>query len=149
MPRRSVASRKYLLGNVNKNFMEGDWTMNKAFFWLALIVLAELAMAPASQAQNPAEGKKLYSSYCSTCHGETGKGDGTAGASLPVKPADHTNGAVMNQLNDKFLIDIISKGGSGVGKSTFMPSWGAALNDQQVRDIVSYIRSIAVPPYKP
>jgi mono/diheme cytochrome c family protein len=30
-----------------------------------------------------------------------------------------------------------------------MPSWGAALNDQQVRDIVSYIRSIAVPPYKP
>jgi mono/diheme cytochrome c family protein len=55
----------------------------------------------------------------------------------------------MNQLNDKFLIDIISKGGSGVGKSTFMPSWGAALNDQQVRDIVAYIRSIAVPPYKP
>ena len=50
--------------------------MNKAFFWLALIVLAELTMAPASQAQNPAEGKKLYSSYCSTCHGETGKGDG-------------------------------------------------------------------------
>ena len=36
--------------------------MNKAFFWLALIVLAELTVAPASQAQNPAEGKKLYSS---------------------------------------------------------------------------------------
>ena len=47
--------------------------MNKAFFWLALIVLAELAVAPASQAQNPAEGKKLYSTYCSTCHGETGQ----------------------------------------------------------------------------
>jgi len=129
--------------------MEGDWTMNKAFFWLTLIVLVELAMAPASQAQNPAEGKKLYSTYCSTCHGEMGKGDGVAGASLPVKPADHTNGAAMNQLSDKFLIDIISKGGSGVGKSTFMPSWGAALNDRQVRDIVAYIRSIAVPPYKP
>ena len=53
--------------------------MNKAFFWLALIVLVELAMAPASQAQNPAEGKKLYSTYCSTCHGEMGKGDGVAG----------------------------------------------------------------------
>jgi len=129
--------------------MEGRWTMNKACFRLALIVLAELAMAPVSQAQNPAEGKKLYSTYCSTCHGETGKGDGMAGASLPVKPADHTNGTVMNQLSDKFLMDIISKGGSGVGKSTFMPSWGAALNDRQVREVVAYIRSIAVPPYRP
>jgi mono/diheme cytochrome c family protein len=123
--------------------------MNKVCFRLALIVMAELAMAPVSQAQNPPEGKKLYSTYCSTCHGETGKGDGMAGASLPVKPADHTNGTVMNQLSDKFLMDIISKGGSGVGKSTFMPSWGAALNDRQVRDVVAYIRSIAVPPYRP
>jgi len=27
-----------------------------------------------------------------------------------------------------------------------MPAWGGALNDKQIRDIVSYIRSIAVPP---
>ncbi len=78
--------------------------MNKAFFWLALIVLADTRHGVAGQAQNPAEGKKLYSTYCSTCHGEIGKGDGVAGASLPVKPADHTNGAAMNQLSDKFLI---------------------------------------------
>ena len=93
--------------------------------------------------------KNSTRAYCVTCHGEKGKGDGAAAQSLPVKPADHTNGAVMNQLNDKFLFDIISKGGSGVGKSTFMPSWGGALNEKQVQDIVAYFRSIAVPPYKP
>ena len=115
--------------------------------WLAMISLVAGLIAPSAVwAQDQAEGKKLYVSYCATCHGESGKGDGSAGLSLPVRPADHTNGAVMNQLSDSFLIDIISKGGGAVGKSTFMPAWGGALNEKQIRDIVSYIRSIAVTP---
>ncbi len=136
--------------------------MSKRIFWI-LVLVGTLAGAASAGAQNAAEGKKLYTTYCSTCHGESGKGDGVcstchgesgkgdgvAGASLPVKPADHTNGAVMNKLNDKFLQDIISKGGGAVGKSTFMPSWGGALNDSQVRDVVAYIRSLANPPYTP
>jgi mono/diheme cytochrome c family protein len=123
--------------------------MNKGGFWLILTVLAHLVGAPMLRAQNQAEGKKLYATYCSSCHGEQGKGDGTAAASLPAKPADHTNGAIMNKMNDKFLVDIISKGGSAVGKSSFMPSWGGALNEGQIKDIVAYIRTIAAPAYKP
>jgi mono/diheme cytochrome c family protein len=65
-----------------------------------------------------------------------------------VKPADHTNGAVMNQLPDKFLTEIISKGGSAVGKSALMPAWGSQIKDKQLLDVVAYIRSIADPPYK-
>jgi len=122
--------------------------MSKRLFGV-LVAVAILIGAGSSWAQNAAEGKKLYASYCSTCHGETGKGDGTAAASLPAKPADHTNGAVMNQLSDKFLLEIISKGGGAAGKSTFMPSWGGSLNEKQIRDIVAYIRTLAVPPYKP
>jgi mono/diheme cytochrome c family protein len=116
---------------------------------LLLVVLGILVGAVPSQAQNAAQGKNVYETYCTSCHGEKGKGDGTAAASLPAKPADHTNGAVMNQLNDKFLYDIVSKGGGAVGKSTFMPSWGGALNDTQIRDVVAYIRILAVPPHKP
>ena len=108
-----------------------------------------LFVAPlTARAQNVVEGKKLYVSYCATCHGETGKGDGMAARSLPVKPADHTNGTVMNQFSDQFLYDIISKGGSAVGKSSFMPSWGSSIDEKQVRDLVAYVRSIADPPYK-
>jgi mono/diheme cytochrome c family protein len=114
-----------------------------------LVGMGLLSAIASSRAQNPAEGKKLYTTYCASCHGETGKGDGMAAGSLPVKPADHTSGAVMNQLNDKFLLDIISKGGAAVGKSTFMPSWGGALNDRQIREVVAYIRTLATPPYKP
>jgi mono/diheme cytochrome c family protein len=123
--------------------------MSKAYRGRMLLIIVYLFQAPAVWAQNQAEGKKLYTTYCSSCHGESGKGDGAAGASLPVKPADHTNGAAMNQLSDSFLVEIISKGGGAAGKSTFMPAWGGALNDKQIRDIVAYIRSIAVPPYNP
>lgn len=71
-----------------------------------------------------------------------------AAKGLPAKPADHTNGAFMNQLSDKYLVDVISKGGGGVGKSAFMPAWGSSLGDKQIRDIVAYIRSLAIPTFK-
>jgi len=114
--------------------------------WFAIFMTVTL---PSSvRAQNQAEGKNLYNTYCATCHGDKGKGDGVAAKGLPAKPADHTNGAVMNPLSDKFLNDVISKGGSAVGKSAFMPSWGSSLSEKQIRDIVAYIRSIAEPAYK-
>ena len=116
---------------------------------LVLPALLLAAILPGlSEAQNQAEGKSLYTTYCVTCHGDKGKGDGVAAKGLPQKSADHTDGAVMNQLSDKFLIDMIAKGGGAVGKSSFMPSWGAALNEKQIRDIVAFLRTIAVPPYK-
>lgn len=119
--------------------------MTKVPYSLSLALLLAIMLAGPGTAQNHAEGKKLYATYCTVCHGEKGKGDGLAANGLPVKPADHTNGAVMNQLGDKFLNDIISKGGGAVGKSSFMPAWGASLNERQIRDIVAFIRTIVAP----
>jgi cytochrome c553 len=124
--------------------------MRKKSFWIfAFSVLLVLCGSGPTWAQNQSEGKKLYLTYCSSCHGDNGKGDGPAAQSLPVKPANHTAGAVMNQLTDKFLMEIISKGGSAVGKSPMMPAWGGQFKENQLRDIVAYVRSIADPPYKP
>jgi mono/diheme cytochrome c family protein len=112
---------------------------------IALVVWSCLSGidAPSAWAQSQADGQKLYATYCSGCHGEKGKGDGPAAKSLPVKPIDHTDGRVMNELSDQYLLDIISKGGAAVGKSSFMPGWGGQLNERQVRDIVAFMRSIA------
>ena len=98
-------------------------------------------------AQDLGEGKRIYMTNCANCHGATGKGDGPVAKTMPTKPADHTNGAIMNKETDKFLLDIISRGGAAVKKSPLMPVWGGHFNEKQIRDLVAYVRSLAVPPY--
>jgi mono/diheme cytochrome c family protein len=92
---------------------------------------------------NAATGKIIYRENCAPCHGEGGKGDGPGAKLLPVKPADHTDGKDMSKRSDRDLTEIISKGGLDVNKSPFMPAWGGLLTDQQIRDLVAHIRSLA------
>ena len=111
----------------------------------ATFVAIAIAGPGLARAQSSAEGQKLYMTYCSSCHGDKGRGDGAAGKALPVKPADHTDGKLMNSLSDEFLMTIIAKGGAAVDKSSFMPAWGGVLKDNQLQDLLAYIRSIANP----
>ena len=94
-------------------------------------------------------GKAKYDANCIGCHGATGKGDGAAAAALNPKPQDHTDGKTMNALTDKYLFDIIKDGGAAVKKAAFMPASNKKLSDQEIWDVVAYIRSLASPPYKP
>ena len=116
-----------------------------SLFGLTLITLA-LGVPGLGRAQSAAEGQKLYMTYCSSCHGDKGRGDGAAGKALPVKPVDHTDGKLMNSFSDEFLMSIISKGGAAVGKSSFMPAWGGVLKENQLQDLLAYLRSVANPP---
>ena len=117
---------------------------------ISILVLTSIALAIGSpslgRAQSAAEGQKLYMTYCSSCHGDKGQGDGAAGKALPVKPADHTDARIMNSFSDEFLMTIISKGGVAVGKSSFMPGWGGVLKENQLQDLLAYLRSITNPP---
>jgi mono/diheme cytochrome c family protein len=122
--------------------------MWKIIFWSLVFLIVFFEDIEPVRAQSQAEGKKLYATYCSSCHGDDGKGDGPASKSLPVKMGDHTDGAFMKQLPDKFLVDIISRGGNSVGKSAMMPAWENQLNEKQISDIIAYMRSIADPAYR-
>jgi mono/diheme cytochrome c family protein len=90
-------------------------------------------------------GRKIYRENCAPCHGATGKGDGVGAQSLPVRPADHTNGKLMASRSDAFLRDVIANGGSAMGLSAFMPAWKGILKDDQIQDLVDYIRTLALP----
>jgi mono/diheme cytochrome c family protein len=114
---------------------------------LLLVLVPNLGLAQVKG--DPKAGKAKYDANCVGCHGTTGKGDGPAAAALNPKPQDHTNGKVMNALSDKYLFDIIKDGGAAVKKAAIMPASGKKLNDQEISDVVAYIRSLADPPYKP
>jgi mono/diheme cytochrome c family protein len=94
-------------------------------------------------------GRALYQQYCSMCHGPQGKGDGPAASAMNPKPRDHTDGRYMNALSDAHLTIVISEGGAAVQRSPLMPSWKGTLSPQQIADVITYLRTLAVPSYKP
>jgi cytochrome c oxidase cbb3-type subunit III len=113
---------------------------------LIVIVTGFLLLGYSNVHADTEQGKRLYRENCAPCHGESGKGDGVGAKSLPVRPADHTNGALMNTRTDAFLREIIVKGGSAMGLSAFMPAWQGVLKENEIRELVAYIRSLALPP---
>lgn len=109
---------------------------------LALYWVIPLALATTAQA-DLAKGKTAYSTYCASCHGNVGKGDGPAAAGLNPKPKDLSDGAYTSKLTDQYMMDITKKGGAALGKSALMPPWGTALKDDDIKNMVEYIRSLS------
>jgi mono/diheme cytochrome c family protein len=107
---------------------------------LCTVVLGTALIAHAADAE---QGKKLYGQFCVTCHGESGKGDGAAAAALNPKPRDHTDKEYMSKLSDDDMLKVIKNGGASVGKSPLMPPWGASLKDDQIQDIIAYVRTLS------
>ena len=123
--------------------------MRSQFVLALLLVSVAPGLGLAQVKGDPKAGKAKYDANCIGCHGATGKGDGAAAAALNPKPQDHTDGKIMNALSDKYLFDIIKDGGAAMKKAPFMPASNKKLSDQEIWDVVAYIRSLANPPYKP
>jgi cytochrome c oxidase cbb3-type subunit 3 len=88
-------------------------------------------------------GKVKYQQFCVGCHGPKGKGNGPSSRMLNPKPRDHTDSKYMKSLSDEHIFKAIKMGGAGVGKSFSMPSWGGALSDDDIRNIVVFIRTLS------
>jgi mono/diheme cytochrome c family protein len=110
---------------------------------LGLLVFLTPGLGLAQSKGDAKAGKTKYDANCVGCHGAAGKGDGPAAAALNPKPGDMTDAKAMKALTDKYLFDIIKDGGASQKKSPIMPASGKKLNDQEISDIVAYIRSIA------
>ncbi len=103
--------------------------------------------SPVPQARPPsaAPGAVDYGAYCASCHGARGDGDGPLAGALDPRPAKHSDHDAMQALSDEYLFRVIQGGGSAVGKSPLMAPWGGSLSDQQIRDLVAFIRSLSSP----
>jgi len=90
-----------------------------------------------------------FTTFCVPCHGPAGEGNGAAAAFLNPTPRNFTNGTYMNARTDAQLINVIRNGSASEKFSPLMSGFGSILNDMETRDIVAYIRSLAVPKYQP
>ena len=90
---------------------------------------------PADEA-SLARGEASFLTNCASCHGAAGRGDGPAGAGMDPPPADLTAHGGMH--DDEALFAWIADGIDG----SAMPAFGDTLGDDEIWDIVNYIRSL-------
>lgn len=86
------------------------------------------------------EGGQLYRAFCAQCHGLTGEGNGVNAPELEVAPRNHTDRGEMSARTDEDLHKAIAEGGQAINKSILMPNWGNHLDEQEINDLVAYLR---------
>ncbi len=82
-------------------------------------------------------GKRVYSTQCAMCHGDTGTGNGDLAKDMNATPPDFTNPATLKDRTDGELFAIIGAG-SGV-----MPAQGDRMKDYHKWDAINYLRFIS------
>ena len=83
-------------------------------------------------------GGLVYANYCVTCHGINADGNGRAARLHSPRPANLR----ASDKNDAYIGLIVRKGGEPLGRSTGMPPWGEELTDEQIGDVVAFVRSV-------
>ncbi len=109
---------------------------------VAAMVLGTAWMAAHAQYGNPKNGQAIYQQHCLRCHGEKLDGSGPDGQYLVVPPANFQSLSSRSKTDWELLIAI----SQGVLFSP-MHGWSGRLNDDQIRDVLSYIRMQA--PFNP
>ncbi|MGE5113013.1 MAG: c-type cytochrome [Acidobacteriaceae bacterium] len=95
-------------------------------------------------------GQQLNARYCSRCHDPESTPERVSNMdNLDPKPHAFTEGDTLNKISDADLALIITRGGAALNISSSMPPYGYTLNNSEIHALVSYVRAIADPPYRP
>jgi len=54
----------------------------------------------------------------------------------------------MNRVPDEFFIEVIMNGGPAMGLAPTMPPFRGNLNEDQARQILAFLRTLAQPPFR-
>ena len=100
---------------------------------LAAILLAAGAQAASAQTLTPqqAHGRQILTQNCNICH-------------LPQNPGSATYGPRLSKTSvngdDKLMKEVIQNG------LVKMPGWKYTLKDNDINDIIAYVRTLPEPP---
>jgi mono/diheme cytochrome c family protein len=95
-------------------------------------------------------GFQLNNKYCASCHDPESTPERVSNYdNLEVKPHPFTEGDTLNKISDDDLTAIIGHGGPALNRSALMPPYGYTLSKAEIEALISYIRVVSDPPYRP
>lgn len=107
---------------------------------IGVLILIFLFSAPAWAADDV---EPTYKTYCVSCHGATGDGNGHA--QMKVKPIDFRSPVVQNSTDEELFKAI----GYGVGHKEYAHAFAArGLSSTQIAGLVAYVRKLSGAPNK-
>jgi mono/diheme cytochrome c family protein len=114
---------------------------------LTLAAAALLSQPVIAEPGDAEKGEEIYAARCIGCHGEEGDGLGPAAERLNPPPRDFTLGLYKIKTtgfddivpNDEDLFRMIRDG----MPATSMPGWGDVLSDQDMWDLIAYLKIFA------
>jgi len=114
---------------------------------LLMLLPTVLPMGTALAAGDAARGETLYQAYCARCHGPEADGNGRMAVLYrrlaAPKPSNFTVDYFAGRP-EAYLRKIILEGGERHGRSKYMPPFQGELGEQQVADLIAFIRQKAL-----
>ena len=95
------------------------------------------------------QGKRIFYQQCVWCHADATPAGPSNRSNLTPVPPLLNDGATLNAESDEFMLNIITLGGSALGKSAMMPPYGKMLSTEEIRSLIVFARAVAQPPYQP
>lgn len=107
-----------------------------------IVVCMWLTRGEAARAASADKGRDVYANRCAFCHGAGGKGDGPAAAALKPPPTNFAAVDFWKRVNPETIKGVIQNGKPG----TAMVAFKASLNDEQIDDLIAYLRTFSPQP---
>ncbi len=121
-------------------------------FLCSLLLASPLMAQTAMKKGDLATGKKVYEEICFACHGLKGDGKGPGWLNTKPSPQVFINSVYMSRLTDEYIFNVVKYGKLAVLKrelpnkkleSLAMPSFGAVLEDDQIRELIKFERAFS------
>jgi mono/diheme cytochrome c family protein len=96
-----------------------------------------------------ARGKRIFYQQCVWCHADATPAGPSNRSNLTPVPPLLNDGAALNAETDEYIQNIVTLGGTPMGKSAMMPPYGRMLSAEEIRSVIAFARAMAQPPYQP
>jgi mono/diheme cytochrome c family protein len=92
-------------------------------------------------------GKRVFYQYCVWCHADATPAGPSNRSNVTPMPPLMNDGEKLNGESDDYMQNIITLGGSALGKSAMMPPYGKTLSAVEIKEVIAFTRAIAQPAY--